>query len=199
MLASGTIAVRIPIYPRVSPAGVLWAVTFRLRVPIRLRLQISVRYKFIVLLIKNMTANKKGFTLIELLVVVSIIGILATLVTANLNAARSRSRDAVRKADFKNLQTALRLYYNDSGSYPPLSTSIPWGAEWSTSSNVYMSKVPNDPLPGQAYTYAPDAANDTFTLTACLENKSDAKCDKDASGNIIACSGDSGCRYSVKP
>jgi len=122
-----------------------------------------------------MKVSAKGFTLIELLVVVSIIGILATLVTANLNAARSRSRDAVRKADLKNVQTALRLYYNDKGSYPT-SASIIWGAEFSNSSTVYMKALPKDPLPDQTYSYVPDAANDTFTLSACLENKSDVNC-----------------------
>jgi len=141
---------------------------------------------------------KFGFTLIELLVVVSIIGILATLISANLNSARSRARDAVRKADLKNLQTALRLYYNDKGSYPAAG-SIPWGSEWLVSGNIYMSMVPQDSLPGQSYTYTPDAPNDTFTLTACLENKSDPKCDKDGSGNLITCAGGAGCQYSVKP
>ncbi len=137
-----------------------------------------------------------GFTLIELLVVISIIGVLATLITANLNAARSRSRDAVRKADLKNIQTALRLYYNDSGAYP---ASINWGEEWSNTSNVYMNEVPADPLPDQSYTYTRDTDNDTYILSACLENTSDAKCNTDGSGNIVACTSGSGCLYSVIP
>lgn len=138
----------------------------------------------------------KGFTLIELLVVVSIIGILATLITANLNAARSRSRDAVRKGDFKNIQTALRLYYNDIGSYP---SSLPWGEEWSSTNVLYMGTVPQDPLPDQSYSYNYNPESDVYTLTACLENKSDTKCDKDAGGNIVVCGGGSGCEYSLKP
>lgn len=140
--------------------------------------------------------SSHGFTLIELLVVVSIIGILATLITANLNAARSRSRDTVRKGDLKNLQTALRLYYNDKGSYP---ASLPWGEEWSTSSTLYMSEIPKDPLPNQSYAYTNDPATDSYKLTACLENKSDSKCEKDASGNIITCAGGNGCEYALKP
>jgi len=59
-----------------------------------------------------------AFTLIELLVVVSLIGVLTTLIAANLNAARERGRDAARKADLRNLQTALRLYYNDKNFFP---------------------------------------------------------------------------------
>ena len=137
-----------------------------------------------------------GFTLIELLVVISIIGLLATLITANLNAARSRSRDAVRKADLKNIQTALRIYYNDNGAYP---SSISWGDEWSSGSNIYMNEIPNDPLPDQSYAYTMDSDNDTFTLTACLENTSDTKCDTDESENIISCSGSAGCLYTVQP
>ena len=61
---------------------------------------------------------RKGFTLIELLVVISLIGVLTTLVLANLNAARERGRDAQRKADLRNIQTALRLFYNDQGGFP---------------------------------------------------------------------------------
>lgn len=140
--------------------------------------------------------HRFGFTLIELLVVISIIGILATLVIANLNAARSRSRDAVRKSDFKNLQTALRLFYNDHGSFP---SSLAWGSEWTVSGITYMNKLPQDPLPGQSYTYTLDVANDTFTLVACLENLSDNVCDLDANGNVISCASGAGCEYTVKP
>jgi len=117
---------------------------------------------------------KKGFTLIELLVVVSILGILATLVAANLNSARSRARDAQRKSDLKNIQTALRLYYNDNNSYPA-DAALPFGDTWSGSgTTVYMESVPDDPTPGQNYSYVVGADTDTYVLSACLENESDA-------------------------
>ena len=115
-----------------------------------------------------------GFTLIELLVVISIIGILATLVAANLNSARSRARDAERKSDMRSIQTALRLYYNDNLSYP-VSDTVPWGSAWKASNGtVYMSTVPQDPLsPAQVYNYTVGTDTDTYTLSACLENASD--------------------------
>lgn len=129
-----------------------------------------------------------GFTLIELLVVVSIIGILTTLVFANLNAARERGRDAQRKSDLHGIRTALRLYYNDKLTYPSNNTSgeilgcgatgitlCNWGEEWSTGSTVYMSKLPSDPLTEQTYLYQVGADGDTYTFSACLENKSDDK------------------------
>lgn len=123
---------------------------------------------------------KRGFTLIELLVVISIIGILAVLISANLNSARSRARDAARKSDIKNIQTALRLYYNDKGSYP---ATVTFGSEWKVGTTVYMNKVPQDLLsPAQTYKYTVDAVDtDLYTLSACLENSSD-KQGVDASG-----------------
>jgi len=137
---------------------------------------------------------KKGFTLIELLVVVALIGVLATLVLANLNAARQRGRDAQRKSDLRNIQTALRLWYNDYGKYPPNvsgniggcgdTTEPPpldfrnlciWGDPFETDKGqVYMSTLPGDPIRYYKYTQI-DA--DTYTLEACLENKSDEKCE----------------------
>jgi len=114
-----------------------------------------------------------GFTLIEMLVVISIIGILATLVAANLNSARSRARDAQRKSDIKNIETALRLYYNDNGSYPN-ANALPWGGAWTSGNTTYMEMLPKDPLsPTQDYHYALGASTDNYTLYACLENSSD--------------------------
>ncbi len=127
-----------------------------------------------------------GFTLIELLVVISIIGILTTLVAANLNSARSRARDAERKGDVKNILTALRLYFNDYGSYPRSDSSgnilgcgasgdvlCSWGSGWNNGgSTTYMSVLPKDPLPSQSYFYK-QTSSDTFSVSACLENKSD--------------------------
>lgn len=135
--------------------------------------------------------NKSGFTLIELLVVISIIGILTSLVMSNMNSARERARDTQRKSDLRSIQTALRLYYNDKGRYPchdssyqmracgteatcATVTACSWDSEWAVGTTVYMNKLPNDPLPGvnYRYTYIND---DSYTLDACLENKSDDK------------------------
>jgi prepilin-type N-terminal cleavage/methylation domain-containing protein len=60
----------------------------------------------------------KAFTLIELLVVISIIGILAALLLANFAGIRDRADDAKNKNNLKQIQTALRLSYNDTQSYP---------------------------------------------------------------------------------
>lgn len=62
--------------------------------------------------------QNKGFTLIELLVVISIIGILASIITASLDQARVKARDAHRLDQMKQLSNALELYYTTHGFYP---------------------------------------------------------------------------------
>lgn len=164
---------------------------------------------------KNFTA----FTLIELLIVIAIIGVLATLIVANFNAARERARDATRKSDLRNIQTALRVYYNDYGRNPCSTNAFQirgcsvhasctsvnactWGGEFAIASTgqVYMSTLPNDPqTPDRSYHYELDAADpEVYTIKACLENANDVDCSTSITeswcNNVLR-----GCIYVVKP
>jgi prepilin-type N-terminal cleavage/methylation domain-containing protein len=61
---------------------------------------------------------KKAFTLIELLVVIAVIALLSTLSVVALGGARAKARDARRLSDIKQIQTALEMYLDSSGTYP---------------------------------------------------------------------------------
>ena len=114
-------------------------------------------------------AKQRGFTLIELLVVIAVIGILASVILASLNSARVKARDARRKSDIKQISTAIEMYYNDHGFYPPgnniagtnqFCMSTPTGASGETSDEYgcwkeggtlatalkpYIPQLPTDP------------------------------------------------------
>lgn len=148
---------------------------------------------------KNKIKNRsdKGFTLIELLVVIAIIGILASLLVVNFVGIRERSRDAQRKSNLRQIQSALELYRADNGRYPnaavsgtnrsvkncPAAGTTSFGnAEASTNpcSIVYMKTVPKDPSTsitynGGEYYYEVSGTNNTgYELGACIENANDS-------------------------
>ncbi len=132
-------------------------------------------------IVKNLTfkfKNKtRGFTLIELLIVISIIGILTSLLTANYLSVQQRARDAQRKADLKQIQTALELYRADEGSYPTVNpfTSATCGNQFTgtlTPQAIYMQKIPCDAKFG-AYVYTPSGGTQ-YSIQACAENGNDS-------------------------
>jgi len=115
---------------------------------------------------------KKGFTLIELLIVIVIIGIIASLAMIGLNSVRTKSRDARRITDVRQIQNALEIYRNDNGVYPSAITS----GQPMTGENdyTYMPKVPAAPgvndgdCTSDEYTYASTNTSTTYSLTYCL-------------------------------
>lgn len=110
---------------------------------------------------------KRGFTLIELLIVIVIMGILAAIVVGLVATnSKARANDARKKADMREIQTAVEQYFVDNDAYPANLTALTTGTQ------PYLTTVPTSP-DSNAYTYTVGNPATTYTLTVTLGNKSD--------------------------
>src|SRR6516225_9381905 len=72
-----------------------------------------------------------AFTLVELLVVITIIGILAALITVAAAGALKRAHQAQIKTEMNQLDMAFQTYRDNSGSYPPNCVDLVSPSNWS--------------------------------------------------------------------
>lgn len=126
---------------------------------------------------KKFFSKRQGFTLVELMIVIVIIGVLTTLIIVSLDNTKMTARNARRLADIKQIQLALKMYYNDTGMFP---TSIVPGSSISRGGANYMLRVPANPkpwpdngCPDQDYQYKQLEGGQRYILSFCLGDTTD--------------------------
>jgi type II secretion system protein G len=152
--------------------------------------------------LKLKTENiRKGFTLIELLIVIAIIGVLATLLMVNFVGVRQRARDAQRKSDLRQIQSALEIWRSDNGSYPASSEfGTACNAPLVHNGTTYMAKLPCDPSTNTGYIYVSSGGIGTsagYSLYTCLENTGDSQKDTSNDSTTANCTGTTNWSYTL--
>ena len=124
--------------------------------------------------------DQHGFTLIELVVVVLIIGVLASIAVPRLANAWDDAKASACKANMRQIEAALELYYFEHGEYPS-------AADFTTSENLNLKSTPTCPQAKKdesQYAYKPTTTNSKntgyelkcniheFTITEAEENLS---------------------------
>ena len=90
----------------------------------------------------------KGFTLVELLIAITIIVILSAIGMLSYNGIQAVGRDSRRQEDVRALTTAVELYRQATGAYPPtgcVASPGVSGALVPASGNSYINRIPRDP------------------------------------------------------
>lgn len=124
--------------------------------------------------------NNKGFSLTELMIAISIVGSVTTLAGAQIDDILPMARDAQRKANIHQAQTALNLYYDDHGQYPVALGSEPTAEGWQmikgileSPTNTYVPEMPHDPLDAGQYIFKYWSDGQKFEITYETEDPLD--------------------------
>lgn len=105
-----------------------------------------------------MKKSAAGFSLIEIMVVVLIISTLGSVLFFKMSEASAEGRDAERRGELRNLQSALELYKNKNGRYP---TRCANGQAWSgQSGTIYACNSGNQYIVGLAPEFIPTLPTD---------------------------------------
>jgi len=99
--------------------------------------------------------QSSGFTLIELMVVIVILGILAGLIIPRIMGRPEEARRMKARVQMESIETAIRLYKLDNGSYPSTEQGLQALVEppqvgelpkaWREGGYLEKGKVPKDP------------------------------------------------------
>ena len=123
--------------------------------------------------VNRINNDYRGFTLIELMVVIVILGILAGLIVPRIMGRPEEARQMKAKMTIESLETSLRLYKLDNGSYPtteqglqalierPDTGNIP--KKWRDGGYLEKGKVPKDPWDNE-YVYLSPGVNGEYDL-----------------------------------
>lgn len=106
----------------------------------------------------------------EILIAIAIIAILTAIGIVSYGSINKGARNAKRKSDIGQIQSALELYRSDFGYYPAVNTSSLDDAtnlEDDVDFVTYLSAVPTDPR-GNAYLYQAMSLNEDQYYGYCV-------------------------------
>lgn len=116
-----------------------------------------------------------GFTLIELMVVIVILGILAGLIIPRIMGRPEEARRMKARVQIESIETALKLYKLDNGSYPSTDQGLQALVEapsvgelaknWRKGGYLEKGKVPKDPWDNE-FIYLSPGVNGDFDLSS---------------------------------
>ena len=102
-----------------------------------------------------MIHNEKGFSFIELMVVVIILGILASMIVPRYMGRTDEAKIVKAKIDIVAIETSLKMYKLDNGTYPSTEqglaaliekpTTEPTAVNWSENGYLDKKRIPKDP------------------------------------------------------
>lgn len=135
--------------------------------------------------------NQLGMTLIEIMVVVTILGILATIVTVNVLDRLDQAKVSAATTQIKNLEAALDEFRRDNGYYPSTEQGLKALVEKPTIGreakryprNGYLKggNVPRDPWDCDFIYHSPGIHDNPYEMTSlgadCAEGGEDADAD----------------------
>jgi len=114
--------------------------------------------------------KQQGFTLIELMVVIVILGILAGLIVPRIMGRPEEAKQLKAKLQIESLETSLKLYKLDNGTYPttdqglqalveaPSSGALP--QKWREGGYLEKGRLPKDPWGGEFVYLSPGVHGD---------------------------------------
>lgn len=124
---------------------------------------------------KRQYNRETGFTLIELMVVIVILGLLAGLILPRFIGQSDTAKRQAAKTQMALLESALKMYKLDNGSYPtteqglkalvepPASGNLP--KNWRKGGYLEKGKVPKDPWKNE-FIYVYPGSHGDFDITS---------------------------------
>ena len=126
-------------------------------------------------MIRCRCADRRGFTLIEIMVVMVILGILAGLIIPRIMGRPEEARRTKARIQIESIETALKLYKLDNGSYPTTEQGLQALVEppsvgklanaWREGGYLEKGKVPKDPWDNE-YVYLCPGIHGDFDLVS---------------------------------
>jgi general secretion pathway protein G len=108
--------------------------------------------------------REEGFTLVELMVVISIIAILATIVTVNVLGVRDDASVSKAQAEITNFKTALTSYNLAFGHFPTTGEGLDALIHNEKRNFLDVEQIPDDPW-GKPYVYTSEGSRQFKIVT----------------------------------